>query len=728
MTRLSYATTGLLVLLFASPQAWAERYEINHGKLIFSIESATGAYAIDDGEFHFSGKLPGGGTQVSVADGRLRFRLAEGVEASVAPAPGDSQALLMSWRVLAEDLSGATPVFPDFRVVPAGLHSLSHRQLNFAPPVFDAPQEVSTPWVLFNEAGHALIISPASAFFMASMMGDARQRVAVGMNAEVGRLPQGFSASSLVASAPKVTSAYAAWGGALRALYGRKPTAPDADATLRFIGELTDNAGGYYYYNYDYADGLNYEDSLVRFVDRSRSAGVALGYLQLDSWWYSKSSWNPHEQIGKIKNPALPDQEWNRYGGLVEWRAHPGVFPKGMAAFHDRVKLPFLAHNRFVDKDSPYRQRFQISGVAAVDPGYWNELADYAAHNGISIYLQDWLDATYKFSPELHSVPGRGEAFLDGMANAMQAHGITMQYCMAYPLHMLQGAKYPNLTTIRAAVDGLTRDKWTQLAFNARFIRELGAWPATDVFPSADGAAMLFATLSGGPIGIGDSFEKLDPANLSRASRLDGVIVKPDGPLEPLDRSYLTQARASREPILAAAFTQHGPISTAYVLAFADDPSRAALEFTVSPAELGFEGRVAMLDPVDGRVIEANSHDAVRGRLTGTAASAYHVVAPITAAGIAVFGDLAKYVSMGRARVASYEAINGGVRLALAFAAQETDVTISGYSRSDIVAHANAATVTSMHRDPASGLFAVHLHRLAGVADVASLVLASAPK
>lgn len=701
----------------------SRQYEVRSGELVFSIDDASGAYALDARGLRFAGRLPGGAAHVSTSAKGLGFMLAEGVEADVSPAPSASGALLFSWKIVGTRTLTQLPAFPDFNTVPTGLHSLSHRQLNFAPPVFDSPQDVSTPWVLFDDSGRALIISPASDFFLASMLGDAKTRIAVGLNSEVGKLPVGYTASTLVAAGPDIATAYDVWGAALRGLYHRHPAAPDADATLRYLGELTDNAGGHYYYNYEYAQGLNYEDSLVRFIQRSGEAGIPFGYLQLDSWWYAKSAWNPHEKVGRIKNPALPDEDWNRYGGLLEWKAQPGVFPKGMAEFHQRVKLPFLAHNRFIDKDSPYRKRFAISGLAAVDRRYWDELADYAASNGIAIYLQDWLDAIYKFSPELQSVPGKGESFADGMASAMAAHGITMQYCMAYPLFMLQGVKYPNLTTIRAAGDGLTRDKWTQLAFNARFIHELGAWPATDVMPSHDTAAMLFATLSGGPVGVGDAFEDLDRANIFRAVRADGEIVKPDEPLMPLDVSYMTQARQTGAAIIGATFTRHGNHATAYVLAFADTPSKGANDFSMLPAALGFSGTVAVFDPFSQTLVTARSKETITGKLKGADAFAYRVIAPVSASGIAVLGDIGQFVPMGRKRVTSYEELAKGVRLKLAFAANDPVITMAGYSRSNIVPYAEGAAILSAARDPQTGLFKVALRATAHTASEVTLVL-----
>lgn len=707
----SVATLGLLVSagFGAASPARAATKEIRRGGLVFSIDEASGRYALDEGPLHFAGRLANRPVRVTKDAAGLRFALAPDIEARVAPAAGNSAALSLSWTVVGPQPATRPPVFPDFTQVPAGLHSLSHRQENFAPPVFDDPQNVSTPWLLFGGSGPALLISPVRDVFVASMLGDGKSRVAVGFNPEVRQLPAGYTGASLIAAGADVIAAYDAWGTALRASYGRAPAKADADPILRSIGVLTDNAGGHYYYNYEYAEGLSYEDSLVRFIARSRQAGLPFGYLQLDSWWYPKSSWNPHEPVSGIKNAALPAQPWNHYGGMLEWRADPGVFPKGIAAFHERVKLPFLAHNRFIDKDSPYHRRFAISGLAAVDRGYWNELASYAADSSIATYLQDWLDAIYKFSPELHSVPGKGLAFLDGMASAMAARGITMQYCMEYPLHLLQGAKYPNLTTIRAAGDGLTRSRWAQLAFNARLIREVGAWPATDVMPSADTAAMLFATLSGGPVGVGDSFEQLDRANIFKVARGDGEIVKPDEPLTPLARSYLSQARKSGEPIIAATFTRHQDHRTAYLLAFAETPRGTGAAFAVRPAELGLAGPVVVYDPASRSLAMLKAGEPILGKLAGPDDDAYRIVAPVTRSGIAVLGDLDQFVPMGRKRIAAYRDTAGGVRLDIAVAPREQELSVAGYAPFAVSAEAEGGAIRTIERDPASGMFRVRL-------------------
>ena len=707
--------------------AAAARHQTRSGGMIFSIDDATGVYGLDYGGLHFQGRLPKRSVRVTEQAGALRFALAPDIEARVAPAPGQVSALLFSWTNIGHEPVPKPPAFPDFDKIPAGLHSLSHRKEDFAPPVFDEAQNVSTPWLLFDGRGQAAVLSPVSDVFLASMLGDAKTRIAVGMNSEVSSAPPGFTARALVAAGLGIIGAYEAWGKALRATYSRTPATADADPILRKIGVLTDNAGGYYYYNYDYADGLNYEDSLVRFIARSRAAGLPFGWMQLDSWWYPKSSWNPQEKTKAIKNPRLPAQAWNRYGGLLKWEADPGVFPSGMASFHERVRLPFLAHNRFIDRDSPYHQRFAISGVAGVDRRYWQELASYASHGGVATYLQDWLSAIYNFSPELHSIPGKGLAFTDGMASEMAARGITIQYCMPFPLHILQAAKYPNVTTIRAAGDGLTRSRWTQLAFNARLIREVGAWPADDVMPSGNAAAVLFAALSAGPIGVGDAFEQLNRTNIFKAARADGETVRPDEPLTPLSRSYVSQARKTREPILASTFTRHEDHTTVYFLAFADNPQSGGSDFSLTPAELGFKNRVAVFDPQSQAIMTVNAADHFSGKLTGPDAYAYRVVAPISKSGIALFGDLDKFVPMGRKRITSYRDIAGGVMLGISLAAKESHSAIVGYSASPITARAVGASVESVEHDAATGLFRLTLRTTSDAAHQIMLTLRRRP-
>ena len=122
--------------------------------------------------------------------------------------------------------------------------------------------------------------------------------------------------------------------------------------------------------------------------------------MQLDSWWYYKTLTGPDGKTGKTKNAKLPQGEWNRYGGLLEYRAHPAVFPDGLESFHRELGLPLITHNRWVDPASPYRSKYHISGYAALDPAFWREIVGYIASAGVVTYMNKIrLNEIYEHSP-----------------------------------------------------------------------------------------------------------------------------------------------------------------------------------------------------------------------------------------------------------------------------------------------------------------------------------------
>ena len=82
-----------------------------------------------------------------------------------------------------------------------------------------------------------------------------------------------------------------------------------------------------------------------------------------------------------------------------------------------RIGLPLITHNRWIDPASPYPQVPDL-GVAAVDPRVVGRIMDSIAAGGVVCYEQDWLNMIYDHSPDLRTTPGVGEAFTDGMARA----------------------------------------------------------------------------------------------------------------------------------------------------------------------------------------------------------------------------------------------------------------------------------------------------------------------
>jgi hypothetical protein len=610
----------------------------------------------------------------------------------------DTPAALFTLRY---DDAAPAPVtaFPNLTSLPAGLHGFSYTNKAFCPPAF-ATAQTSTPWLLFDDSCHAAIISPASHFLVARLTGDA-SHVASELNPQLAPVPAGFSQQTLLVVDSGINRAWDAWGNALTNLEGKTHGAADNDPCLKYLGYWTDN-GTYYYYNYDRDKG--YEGTLLALADHWREARIPVRYLQLDSWWYYKSFTDANGKIGRTKNSKLPAGEWNRYGGLLEYTAHTAVFPNGLAAFQSKLGLPLITHNRWIDPASPYHQDYNISGVAAIDPAWWTNIVSYLKSSGVVTYEQDWLSTISQYSPAMARTPDIGERFFDSMAAACRDGGLTMQYCMPLPSEMLQGSRYDQLTTARVSDDRFKRDRWHDFLYVSRLARSLGIYPWTDGFMSTETPNLLLCDLSAGMVGFGDERGKESKENLLRAVRPDGLIVKPDAPIVPIDADYLAEARHQATPLVAATYTDHDGLRTAYVFAFGATPATVRL----APADFGVTQPAYVYDYFTGQGQRVEGGSAMDGKLN-TDRWAYYQIAPIGVSGIAFLGDEDKFVSTGKQRIASIKDEPGKLTAQVLFAAGEGPVRVHGFAAAAPAVAVDGGTAGAVAYDAASGLFTVDI-------------------
>jgi hypothetical protein len=430
--------------------------------------------------------------------------------------------------------------------------------------------------------------------------------------------------------------------------------------------------------------------------------------MQLDSWWYYKTTTDADGKPGKEKkSDKLPAGEWNRYGGLLEYRAHTDLFPNGLDAFQKSLGLPLITHNRWVDPASPYHQKYKISGVAAVDPKWWDDIAAYMKSSGIITYEQDWLDRIFTYSPAFSSEVGTGEAFVGNMARACKEQGISVQYCMPYACYFMQGGHYENLTTIRTSTDRFNPNRWNSFLYTSRLATSMGIWPWADVYMSSEPDNVLLSTLSAGPVGIGDAIGKENKTNIFRAVRTDGVIVKPDAPIIPLDRSYIADAQKKSEPLTAATYTEQGGIKTEYLFAF-NRSKQADEKVGFSPAELGLNGTAYVYDSRSGEGKRLKSSADFSAPLA-PGGTAFYVIAPVGKSGVAFLGDRDKFVGTGKQRISSLQDDAGKLTVGVVLAASEKTVTLHGYADTEPKATILAGLDDPVKYDPATHYFTVVL-------------------
>ncbi|MBY8880095.1 CBM35 domain-containing protein [Actinacidiphila acidipaludis] len=437
--------------------------------------------------------------------------------------------------------------FPTFTGYPRLAHQLSHSDCfgRFQFNTFAGASD--SPWVFFDDAGDTFIVSAANHFQEAQTSQGGDGSIKAGVISSIGTLPAGYTRQTILSTKSGVGAAHRAWGTALTRLAGKPLPANDAGVVLSTLGYWTDN-GADYYYAYEQSKG--YTGTLLAVRDEWASQKIPMGYMQLDSWWYPKG----------------PNGDWNDLpDGTSLYEADKELFPDGLKAFQQQLAMPLVTHARWMDKSSPYHGQYTFSNNVVIDPAFWQNRMDYLRDAGVVVYEQDWLCNNAKPAENLTDA----DAFFDTMAHHAAGDGLDLQYCMALPRDYLQSTRYANLTTIRVSDDRFDRPKWDMFLYDSQLAGSLGIWPWVDVFMSGELNNLLLATLSAGPVGVGDSLGKIDAGHLFQAVRPDGIIVKPDVPVVPTDATYVGEGAGRMPAMVAATHVAHQGLTYRYVFAYA---------------------------------------------------------------------------------------------------------------------------------------------------------------
>jgi hypothetical protein len=575
-----------------------------------------------------------------------------------------------------------TVSFPNWSQYPQNVDRLTYSGI-FAPPAFNSASNEG-PWAFFDSSANTFIVSPVGHFMVSTTGFGPNGELSSGVSTQIATLPQGFQQRTFLVVEPGINRAFETWGHVMTGFFNKARPANDADASLNKIGYWTDNGATYYYQT---LNGKSYEQTLSAIKTSFDQLGIGLGYIQLDSWFYPKG----------------PNAAWNANGnGIYQYVAAPALFPDSLSGFQRSLGVPLITHARWIDPSSPYHQIYKMSGNVVTDPQYWNTTATYLASSGVATYEQDWLDDKAHTDFNLTDP----DLFLDNMATALAQRGLTVQYCMASPRHFLQSVKHNNVTTIRTSADRFVPARWTNFLYTSRLATALGLWPFADVLMSTETSNLLVATLSGGPVGIGDPVGGISGSNLLRVARPDGVIVKADTPLLPVDSSYFSAAHASDftqipGAQIAAAHTDFGPLRTLYLFAYAQAGDAPV---TFQPSDVGLDRPAYLYDYFGGTGRVVQPSDTVTMQTSG--GILYLVAAPIGPSGIAILGDLGQFVAAGKKRISAMSDY-GVVHVNVAFASGEKSRILSGYSPSSPVARASAGSAGPVTFDSASQRFQV---------------------
>ena len=563
----------------------------------------------------------------------------------------------------------ASVAYPPIPVDARYTHALTFRMTPFLPPLRRAVPSHG-PLVLFSDDLDVLVFSPMDHFFV-SVVGLVDGELRHGLSGEVDAVPEGFAHRFLLVEGKGIGATIRRWGALMLEDRGKTPPDRYADVGLSYLGYWTDN-GAYYYYSTE--AGMNEAETMLAVKADADANGIPLGYLQIDSWWYFKDG------TGGLIPPA----------GLLRWEPRPEVFPDGLAAFQQALGLPLIAHNRWFDKDNVYRSEheFVVEGDMALPTGQgvFDEFMTNAASWGVVTYEQDWLITQYWGLSYLRDDVDHAATWMGQMDDAAAARDITMQLCMPGAAHLMDSVDRATATTIRTSTDyqpSLSKETYWPAFHTVNLLAgAVGLWPFKDNFRTAEEhgeAEALVSALSAGMVGVGDGVGQMDRDILLRTCRADGLLLKPDVPVTPIDAMFLEHTRPY---VTTTSSHEDGLGSTTYVAAYhlaSEHPQRTPMDR--GWAALAYDGEdigalfVFPEHVTDWHVDLAADLNLATGDgaryvvydwRAGTAASAvdrftlpvapdlydfaYVVIAPVQTNGLALIGEPAKYVTLADRR------------------------------------------------------------------------------
>ncbi|MEO5898900.1 MAG: hypothetical protein ABIR68_02070 [Ilumatobacteraceae bacterium] len=554
--------------------------------------------------------------------------------------------------------------------VPSGTRALVFQASEFGFPsgagtdldrFFLLPHRPPTGWPLLLGApdGRTLLLAPLD-HFHDQTIGLNSGTVRCGWHGDLERVPKGFATELAVIGGSSPRACLDEWAAILlrRAGTVRPGRWPDALGTRPSY--WTDNGAAYWYRT---EPGHDVVGSIVAAVDELRAHDVPIGAVQLDSWFYPHAELRPFDTEEWVVPPTA----------MIAWEARPDVLPAGVADLRERLgRPPLVAHIRHLSADAPIAAEVPVyrdgAYAAPATPEGYARWLDQCLAWGVETFEHDWLVEAYFGVRGLRAEPGRARAWQQGIDRAARERGITLQWCMATPADFAETVTMTQVTSVRTCGDhgyiATPGQLWAWFCTTNALVRALGLMPFKDVFRTDPDVAgtngeleALLSALSTGPVGLGDRVGRFDHTLALRTCRADGILIKPHVPIAATAGSMFASAGSRPTLMIAETWSDHPAGRWTYVLAMHCHPGHVPTTTRVALSELGEAAPTTEVVIWDWRARTARraaADDAWDATLDHEAWALW-IVAPVLPCGMALIGDVDKFVAAGDARLVVHD-------------------------------------------------------------------------
>ena len=605
---------------------------------------------------------------------------------------------------------------------PAGLRALVFQHCEFGLPSnagpsldgwFLLPHRPPTGWplLLTRQDNRTLLVAPIDAFHEQTI-GLNGGTLRCGWHGDLEKVPAGFTTDLAVLAADGPRAALSAWGRMLLDAAGTVRPGRWPDALGSRPSYWTDNGSAYWYKT---EPGRGVAESIVAAVDDLRATGVPIGAVQLDSWFYPHAELRPFNTEEWVVPPSA----------LTTWDVREDVLPDGIAALREQLgHPPFVAHIRHLSSHAPIISETPawVDGdyAAPSTPEAYERWLDQCLAWGVETLEHDWLVEVFFGVREMRTEPGRATRWQEGIDAAARDRGITLQWCMGTPADFAQTTTLTQVTSVRTSGDhgyiATAGQLWAWFCTTNSLARSLELMPFKDVFRADPEVAgdkgepeALLSALSTGPVGLGDRVGRMDPTLALRTCRADGLLVKPHTAIAATDESLMSGPAFNSTLLVAGCCSEHPAGRWMYAVAMHANPSDEPISGGIRLASLyrseegvtgrsGQEGSAELVawDWRNGRALRLTPVDTIPVTL-GLEDWTFHVLAPVLGSGIAVIGDVTKFVTAGDARLEISET-STGARIVVKGSGET--VTVTGWAEA-----APTSPDAFVAHDPSTGVW-----------------------
>ena len=271
--------------------------------------------------------------------------------------------------------------------------------------------------------------------------------------------------------------------------------------------------------------------------------------------------------------------------------------------------------------------------------------------------------------------------WLRSMADAATALGLTIQYCMPLPRHMLESTQFQAVTNARASGDYHPGAGNFDISQSSLFYWALGVAPSKDDWwttevqtdsPYGDKPTepnwqlqALVVALSTGPNGPSDKIGSTNASLVMSTVRGDGLTLQPDRPATTMDAALLTLFAGAAVPDVRSTWCAHDGHALRWHNVLATQLS-APFSFTASdlgpagtaPAYAVFDwfdpqgGTLAILSlPDTGKTFTIPTGQGQPSAPAAAHSLRYYIVVPELPGGFWLFGEQGKVVTVSHQRI-----------------------------------------------------------------------------